>query len=75
MLGMHATILIFHKYCRPCWNPYIKVKFNQEGREIILSWIFKCVVVAVAAARGTATNLIAIFKSNWLRVATAIFDL
>ena len=38
-------------------------------------WIFKCVAVAVAAARGTATNLTAIFKSNWLRVATAICDL
>ena len=36
-----------------------------------LSWIFKCVAVAVTAARGTATNLIAIFKSNWLRVVTA----
>ena len=39
---------------------------------IIQSWIFKCVAVAVAAARGTATNLIAIFKSNRLRVATAL---
>ena len=34
---------------------------------LIHSWIFKC--VAVAAARGIAINLIAIFKSNLLRVA------
>ena len=34
---------------------------------LIQSWIFKCVAVAVA------TNLIAIFKSNWLRVVTSIY--
>ncbi len=30
--------------------------------KFVLSWIFKCVAIAVAVARGTATNLIPIFK-------------